>query len=99
MKFLEKAEIPQISFSYGGKPSDELLNGWDREDAVETNHRGELTRRTWVDPSSRLRVAAYIQRFDDLPAIDWVCELENGGDMDSDIIEDILPMDVSVATP
>lgn len=96
MSFLETAGTPHISFRYGGKDSDGLLPEWQTEISTETNARGELTHRTFTDPETSLKVTVHIQRFDDFPAMDWMVEFENCGTMDTPIIENILPMDVSV---
>ncbi len=99
MKFLETAAVPHISFRYGGKDSDDLLPEWQTEVSTETNARGEITHRTFVDPATGLKVTVHTQRFDGFPAMDWMAEFENCGATDTPIIEDILAMDVSVPIP
>ena len=99
MDFLRTDDVPHMSFRYDGKPSHELLPEWQTEVSTETNARGELAHKTWLDPATGLRVTVHVQRFDAFPAIDSVAELENCGATDSPIIEDVLPMDVSVPMP
>ena len=99
MSFLQTDGIPHISFRYGGRTSGDLLPEWQTEVSAETNVRGELTHRKSVDPETGLKVTVHIQRFDGFPAIDWVVEIENDSAIDSPVIEDIFPMDISVPMP
>ncbi len=84
-KFVGTAQVPAFSFAYGGRPSAELLPSW----RLEADGG-------FSDPQTGLRVTVTVRRFEDFPALDWVLEFENRGPVDTPILEDVLPLDVSV---
>ena len=96
MNFLDAVRPPYFSFRYGGEHSTDLLSKWKTGQSVETNDQGELTHIAYREPATGLKVVVHVQRFDDSPAIDWVVELTNEGDVDTPIIEDILALDASI---
>ena len=91
-RFMDLAQLPSFSFTYGGRPSAELLPVWRRETGAD----GEVS---YSDPETGLRVTSRVRRFDDFPAVDWVVEFENRGRSDTPILEDILPLDAAIAVP
>ena len=99
MRFLAGAEVPSLSFRYGGRSSRELLPTWQRSDRSEKVAGGELTHTTWSDPATGLQLSVHVRRFSDFAAVDWVVEFENLGRADTPLLEDILPLDVTVPIP
>jgi alpha-galactosidase len=89
---------PPFSFSYGGKPSAELLGGW-QHTAVDQD-LPELTRHhvAWADPQTGLRVAADVAVYKRYPAVDWVVHFENTGKQDTPILENIQALDTLLHT-
>jgi len=90
---------PPFSFGYGGRPSGELLPGWEcsvDDSADEVAQRRTLTLR---DPKTGLEVQVEARRFLDFPAVDWVIRFRNGGAEDTPIIEDIRALDTAFGLP
>jgi alpha-galactosidase len=84
-----------VSFTYGGKSSRELLPAWKREH--ETTKDG-LDVTTITDPNTGLRIRCENRKFTDCPsAVDWVASFENTGHADTPLLENILPLDVSIS--
>ena len=96
----EPASRYPFSFVYDGKPSDDLLDHWQRTDA-ETRLDADRTRQdvTWTDAATGLRLHWEITRFGDFPAVEWVLYLENTGAKDTPIIEDLQALDAVVRSP
>ncbi len=91
-----KSQYP-FCFTYGNKPSAELLATWPKTteskklDDVRTQHT-----LTWTDPKSGLAVRCVAIAYADLPAVDWVLHFSNTGDKDTAIIEQICPLDLQI---
>lgn len=88
--------IPAFSFRIGGMPSAEFLHSWRRTSSSEVAPGGTIEHFRWSDPQTGLTVTAHLRRFDDFPALDWVLELENKGEVDTLVIEEILPLDLGL---
>ena len=89
-----------FSFVYGGRPSAELLPSWGRQEKVESTPEGRERRIiTFTDRTTKLELRAEITRCDDFPAIDWVLRFTNRGQADSRLLEDVLPLNLSVKIP
>lgn len=99
MQFTDLTGTPGFSFRYGGKNSEELPATRRQTAASETTQGASLIRKTYADPDSGLEVTVHIKRFDDFPAVDWVIELENAGTEDTPVIEEILPLDMTIPLP
>ena len=99
MRIPMTSTAPAISFRYGGRSSDEILPQWEAEESAAAGPNGVLVRRIITDPVTRLKVTVTVQQFDDCPAVDWVVQMENCGSTVTPIIEDILPLDLSVPVP
>jgi len=84
---------PPFSFVYNGKPSAQLLSGWQRSEEKTPMDGGELHQITWRDPATRLEVTAKVRTFTAFPALDWVVTYSNGGTADTPLIEQIEAMD------
>jgi alpha-galactosidase len=90
-------ELP-FSFTYGERPSAELLPSW----RVERNARelsdprhGTRTEHTLVytDPSTRLQVRCVGIEYHDFPTVEWTLHFRNGGTQDTPILSDICAID------
>lgn len=93
---VELSTVAHISFRYAGKPSDAVLPTWKPAESTSSTERGTVVQHSRTDPATGLKVTVAVRRFADSPAVDWVVQIENGGTGDSEIIEDILPLDLSV---
>ena len=96
MSFLSSADLPSLSFRYGGRPSQELLPAWKKAISDAETPDARVTRVSYLESPAGLEVTATVRRFTDFPAVEWVVELENHGLADTPIIEEILPLDISV---
>jgi alpha-galactosidase len=108
-----RAPVAPFSFTYGGKPSSELLPGWQREsrvDAFDSNHVritriASLTNAvesirtlTWTDPKTGLEVRCVAATYPEFPAVDWVVYFKNTGQADTPILESIQALDFRLDT-
>src|SRR5262249_995542 len=89
-----------FSFVYGGRPGDEILDGWRVERKTQTldAERTQITT-NWTDPATGLRLYWEVTRFSDYPALEWVLYFENTGSVDTPIIEDIQALDMTFDSP
>ncbi len=87
---------PPFSFTYGGKPSSELLPKWKCERASRKldNQRTEHTV-TYTDPESGLVLRCVAIEYHDYPVVEWTLHFKNTGKADTPILEKILPLDVN----
>ena len=93
------ADATPFSFTYGGKPSSELLPQWKKTVSDAQNERGEAVKViTYLDPQTGLEVECEALCFTEYPAVDWVLRFRNTGKQNTPIIEDILPLDLTVRT-
>ncbi len=95
---LWKPEHVPFSFEYGGKKSAQLLTTWQTSQENVSDARGRTHRYTYTDPATHLKVIADVRLYPDFPGvIDWVVRFRNDGTSDTPIIENILPLDWSIA--
>jgi len=91
---------PQVPFSfiYDGHPSEEVLKGWKATRATRKLDR-RRTQRTleYRDPQTGLVVTCTAIEYRDFPAVEWVLHFRNAGKEATPIIEDIRPLDVTIA--
>jgi len=87
---------PPFSFNYGGKPSTEFLSSWTRTGDAVSGEGDSVSRCSYIDPVTRLRVTAEIQTYAGYDAVEWVLRFRNEGTTDTPIIDNILPLDLSV---
>ena len=88
---------PPISFRYGDRNARELLPTYAHRETSEPAPGGTLIHHVFEDPASGLRVRVHVRTFHQFAAWDWVLDFENTGDSDTDILEDILPLDLTCA--
>lgn len=88
---------PPFSLIYEGKPSTELLKGWEpshdiqKLDAERTRHR-----LVYTDPTNTLQVRCVVIEYHDFPTVEWTLYFKNIGLVDTQIIEQIQALDVSL---
>ncbi len=93
-KLESESPDPPFAFTYGGRPSRELLGTWELEQA-EQQLDDQRTQRVlaYRDPETGLQVRCEVIQYANYPAVDWVIYLENTGDGDTPIVEDIQALD------
>jgi len=88
---------PGFSFTYGGRPSGELLAGWKksaRSRSLDRHRQGHTV--TYTDPRTGLAVSLEAVEYRDFPAVEWLLNVKNGGTRDTPILERLLPLDLVV---
>ena len=85
-----------FSFVYGGRPSDELLPGWQHSDTPVQAGKGPQRRVSYRCPKTGLRVECLVTTYADAAAVDWVCWLVNEGTADTPVIERFVPLDAEL---
>jgi alpha-galactosidase len=92
-----KVEAIPFSFTYGGRPSAELLKTWEctRESRKLDAKRTEYTLR-FTDPKTGLEVRCLATAYGDFPAVEWVIYFENKGDKDTLIIANVRALDTTI---
>jgi alpha-galactosidase len=91
------AAEPPFSFTYGGKPSAELLPQWTVERSereVDTNRVERVV--TYTDPATGLVVRCVAVEYRDFPVVEWTVYLKNTGAADTPILEDIQGLDWTI---
>jgi alpha-galactosidase len=86
--------VPLFSFTYGGKPSAELLKNWQLKRASRPldSQRTEHTL-TYTDAATGLVLRCVGVEYRDYPAVEWVLFFRNSGGKDTPIIADIRALD------
>jgi alpha-galactosidase len=87
---------PFFSFTYGGKPSAELLKTWEVT-RVTRELDGKRTERTltFTDPKTGLTVRCVGVEYRDFPTVEWTLHFKNTGTADTPIIADIQAIDAA----
>ncbi len=93
---LDEKSNPPFSFTYGGKPSADLLSAWERK-VVETKLDEARTERvlTWTDPATGLAVRCRVVEYRDFPVVEWTTWFRNAGKVETPILADIQGLDVA----
>ncbi len=84
-----------ISLRYGEACLADLLPGWEWSVMETVGEDRDLRTVRYTDPATGLEVRLEAERFRGYPAVEWVMYLRNGGDTDTPILADILPLDAS----
>ncbi len=89
----ESTELP-FSFTYDGKPSKDLLTGWELKRASRKldDARTEHTL-AWSDPQTKLSVRCVGVEYHDFPTVEWTLHFKNEGNADSPLLSDVLALD------
>jgi len=87
---------PPISFTYGGRPSAELLSAWPRTHVQEKIDEAR-TRHTiaWADKHTGLSVRCVAVEYHDFPTVEWTGYFKNTGRKDTPVLVDIQALDTS----
>ena len=92
------AEAAPFSFTYGGKPSAQLLAAWPRKRSAEKLEDGRTrTTTTWTDPAAGLQVRCVAVAYADYPVVEWTLWFKNTGGADTALLQDIRSIDVGIA--
>ena len=93
----ETGTEPFFSFTYGGKPSRELLKTWDVERTSRTldDRRTEHTA-VYTDPKTGLVLRCVAVEYRDYPTVEWTLYFKNTGQQDSPVLADIQALDVTL---
>jgi alpha-galactosidase len=87
---------PPFSFTYGDRPSSELLKTWKAERRSRKLDSAKTERvSTYTDPATGLVLTCRAVEYSDYPTVEWTLFLENTGKTDTPIISDIRPLDVT----
>jgi alpha-galactosidase len=89
---------PPFSFKYDGIGPAQFLGLRDNASPITISGPGGISQKTtYTDPATHLQVKAEIKVYHDFGAIDWVLTFKNNGTKDTPILEDIEPLDWTVA--
>ena len=90
---------PPFSFTYQGKPSADFLQNWKPKRVSKTLNDGSIARTTtYCDPATGLQVRCDAVEYRDYPAVEWLLHFKNNGTKDTGVIDNILPMDLSLTS-
>ncbi|MCX7428651.1 MAG: alpha-galactosidase [Planctomycetia bacterium] len=87
---------PPFSFTYGGRPSAELLSTWPCQrsarklDEQRTEHVA-----TWTDSKTGLEARCVAVAYSDFPTVEWTLYFKNTGTADTPILENIQGLDAT----
>ncbi len=93
-----RSNVP-FSFTYGGRPSAELLPQWKYSQTTESLDGSEQRTASYLDPNTGLLIECQVTTYSDSSGIDWVCRLSNTGNQDTPVIEQFLPLHVDSLIP
>jgi alpha-galactosidase len=90
------SQVP-FSFVYGRESSSALLKGWPEKRATrELDHGRKEYALVWTDPKTGLQVRLTALDYLGSPVVEWTEYFRNEGKVDTPILEDVQPLDVSV---
>jgi alpha-galactosidase len=88
------SQEPPFSFTYGGKPSAELLGTWKVERASrKLDDAGIEHTLTYTDPATGLVARCVGVEYHDFPTVEWTLYLRNTGAADTPVLADIQALD------
>ena len=89
----DPAALP-FSFTFGGRPSNELLKRWPLEQSTKRlDERRTRHTLTFADPQSKVEVRCEAIEYLDYPTVEWTLYFRNMGEADSPILKDIQALD------
>ena len=91
----ENLSTAPFSFTYGGKPSHELLPEWEYRSETEPLEGGSRRVISYKCPETGLVLECHLTTYADAAGVDWVFHLINTGTADTPIIERLMPLDTS----
>ena len=84
---------PFFSFTYGGRPSRELLPTWQVQRNTVPEGQRILYTLNYADPETGLAIECAGVRYGEFPTVEWVLHFRNTGKADTPIIENIQALD------
>ena len=93
----EKGKKPQppFTFTYGGKPSAELLAAWEFKGSTQKLDQQRIERTlAWTDAKSGLVLRCVAVEHVDFPTVEWTLYFKNAGTADTPILENIQAIDL-----
>ncbi len=85
-----------FSFTYGGKPSSELLPTWKLvRETLPFDNGTTGYRLTYTDPETGLVVCCAATEYCDFPTVEWVVTFRNEGAKDTPLLEGIQAVDIA----
>ncbi len=89
-----------LSLRVGEVPSAVFLPQWKREMRVLAPHPDREVRQvSYTTATSSMKIGIDVHLFNDFPAVEWVVRLVNDGQADSELIENLLPIDAALVLP
>ena len=93
-------ELLPFSFHYANQPAEEFLPAWQQSYDEKHCDDGRKTHtRRFTDLQTGLTLRCKCTTFPDYPALEWVLYLSNTGTIDTPIISQIRPLDLSLLLP
>ena len=90
----ELTDAPPFSFTYGGKPSAELLKKWKQTRTEKKLDKNRVERTvTYTDPATGLELRCVSVEYLDFPTVEWTLYFKNTGEKDTPILQDIRAID------
>jgi alpha-galactosidase len=85
---------PPFSFEYGVESSRSILPTWSSGTSGEAKNPANWI---YTDPNTGLEVRCDITYYPGMPAVEWVLHITNTGTLDTQIIENVLPLDARIS--
>jgi alpha-galactosidase len=91
-----KSQLP-FSFVYGRQSSEALLKAWPETTALRQLDAGRTEHTlAWTDPKTGLQVRLTAVEYPGSPVVEWTEYFRNEGKVDTPILEDVQPLDLSL---
>jgi len=91
---------PPFSFTYGGRPSSELLKTWEfKRDARKLDAQRTQHTLTYTEPKTGLVLRCVAVEYHDFPTVEWTLYFNNSGQADTPILENIQALDAAWERP
>ena len=88
---------PPFSFVYDGKPSAELLGGWQcRRVSTRLDDARTRIRNVYTDPKTGLELRCEAVQYARFPTVEWTLHFKNTGTADTPILENIQALDIAM---
>ena len=91
---------PFFSFTYGGKPSAEVMKTWESKKStrqLDENRTEHLL--IYTDPKTGLELRCVGIEYRDFPTVEWTIHFKNTGNKNTPILSDILALDIQLERP
>ncbi len=89
---------PPFSFTFGGRASAGLLDGWEPRRATRPLDAARIEHTlTWQDPRTKLAVRCVGIEYRDFPTVEWTVRFKNEGPEDSPMLENVRALDAGFA--